>query len=221
MFVSHRCRFILFPDPLGACPWLGRALQPWLDQPIMDKRGTAADAFFFSEMSPAEAELAFDMAGYAFRSYTRIAIIQNPLNRMVNLYDRISARDKVWRMRRGMGAGDPPFSRWLSGTRPNGPGAAPFGGPRWRRFGAWSGAHWCRDYISHVVRAECAKEELTDIFGDIGIAPALGGRADDGSRLKRSVEAFYDEQAQELMSARYAWDLRFYRQPRYDLRLVA
>ncbi len=222
MLVSHRCQFVLFPDPMGACPWITRALDPWLDQPVIGDRGSNAGSHFFRNMSPAEAELAFDMAGFAFRNYTRIAIIRNPFNKMSQLYDRIAVSDKIWRMRRSVGAGDPSFTRWLGGTRPNGSGAAPLGGPRWRRFGAWSAKNWCGDHISHIVRAENAEEELAAVFKDIGISPALGGRSLDMIKLLQPANSRYDAEARAIMHDRYDWDMRFYgRANSSNLRLVA
>jgi hypothetical protein len=38
-------------------------------------------------MSPAEAELAYNLSDLRFRDYTRIAVIQNPLRKMAQLYD--------------------------------------------------------------------------------------------------------------------------------------
>ncbi|MEL6838162.1 MAG: hypothetical protein AAFP85_02650 [Pseudomonadota bacterium] len=221
MLVSHRCRFILFPDPMGACPWIARALEPWLDQPVVGTRNAMTQSYFFRDMSPAEAELAFDMAGFAFRNYTRIAIVRNPVNKMVQLYDRIARTDKIWRMRRSVGVGDPGFTRWLASTRPNGAGASPLGGPRWRRFGAWSGQDWCADHVSHVVRAENAQDELAEVFQDIGISPAFGGRALDALTLMRSAESRYDAEARRIMKDRYAWDLALYARNADNLRLVA
>lgn len=219
--MSHSCRFVLFPDPMGACPWIARALEPWLDQPIVGKRGATMGSHFFCDMSPAEAELAFDMAGFAFRNYARIAIIRNPLNKMPQLYDRIAATDKVWRMRRRVGASNPSFTRWLSSTRPNGFGAAPLGGPRWRRFGAWSAEDWCGDHISHIVRAEHAEDELSKVFQEIGLSPVFGGRALDALKLKQPSWARYGQEAREIVRDRYAWDLSFYENNSAVLKLVA
>ena len=221
MLVSHRHKFVLFPDPLGSCPWINRALEPWLDQPIASKSGSVSGSSFFQGMSPPEAELAFDLEGYAFRNYARIAIIRNPYAKMVQLYDRISTTDKIWRMRRGLGANQPDFARWLAMTRPNGAGAAPLGGPKWRRFGAWSAENWCGDQISHVVRAEHAEQELRPVFDSLGIAPAIGGRALDAIELRKPVSSRYSVAASDLIMNRYAWDMTFYDSLRADLQLVA
>lgn len=220
MLVSHRRRFILFPDPMGACPWMTHALVPWMDEPLQRHKGMGG--FFFQGMSPAEAELAFDMAGYAFRSYTRIAIIRNPFTKMAQLYDRIAATDRVWRMRQRVGASVPDYDRWLATTRPNGNGAAlTSAGPRWRRFGAWSAANWCGDRVSHLVRAETAEQDLPEIFRDIGIRPEFAGRPIDTLRVRQPVSARYGAEATQLIRQRYQWDLQFYETQPADLRLVA
>lgn len=219
MIVSHRCRFVLFPDPMGACPWVERALEPWCDQPIGRDKGTGS--YFFRGMSPAEAELAFDMAGFAFRTYTRIAIIRNPYTKMAQIYDRIAATDRMWRMRRRIGAGNPDFAGWLRNTRSNGNGAAMTGGPRWRRFGAWSAEDWCSDRITHIVRAEMAEIELPKIFSEIGISPAVGGHAIDTLRLEQPVASRYDIASSTLIRDRYQWDLRLYDGQDADLQMVA
>lgn len=212
MLVSHRCRFILFPDPMGACPWISHALEPWLDQPIVGTRNALTKSYFFRDMSPAEAELAFDMAGFAFRNYTRIAIVQNPAEKMVALYERIAKSDKMWRMRRSMGLGDPSFARWLAHTRPNGQGAAPLGGPRWRRFGAWSGRDWCADYVSYVVRAENARTELAGVFRDIGLSPAFGAQARDALERPQEKPSYVTPEARKILQERYSWDFALYGQ---------
>ncbi|MDX8350382.1 hypothetical protein SLH49_20530 [Cognatiyoonia sp. IB215446] len=221
MLVSHRYQFIVFPDPLGACPWISRALEPWLDQPIVGSRNATTQSNFFRDMSPAEAELAFDVAGFAFRKYTRIAIVRHPAQKMVQLYDRIAKTNKIWRMRRSVGVGDPGFTRWLASTRPNGYGAAPFGGPRWRRFGAWSGEAWCGDYVSHVVRAENAEEELTEVFHGLGISPGFSGHALDALTLMQPTQSRYNAEARTILRNRYAWDLNLYGHEAKNLQLVA
>ena len=221
LFVSHRHQFILFPDPLGACPWINRALEPWLDEKVAMKPGTSAGAPFFAGMSPAEAELAFDIHGYTFRNYTRVAVIRNPKAKMVQLYDRIYATTPVGRMRRSLGASAPNFDRWLAMTRPYGTGAAPFGGPRWRKFGAWSAENWCGDHLAHVIRAEYAEEELTTLFRGLGISPAFGGRALDALKLRQPVGSRFSVEARALIKERYAWDLSFYDRPQTSLKLVA
>lgn len=220
MFVSHRHRFIVFTDPLGACPWLASTLEPWLDQAIAPDINHSADTFLFSGMSPKEAELAFDTMGFAFRRYTRIAIVRNPVFKLSELYDRIAATDRIWQLRRRLGAPDPDFSRWLYSVRPDGMGAGHRSSPRWRRFGAWSGKAWCGDYVTHTVRAECAKYDLTKVFSEIGLSPVFSAMANDASKhLPRRDR--YDHAAQSVLQDRYAWDIAFYNQHMPNLRLAA
>jgi hypothetical protein len=192
-----------------------------LDQPVATKKGACSKAHFFRGMSPAEAELAFDMTGKAFRSYTRIAIVQNPFAKMAQLYDRIATVDPIWRTRRKLGLLDPEFGRWLQHTRPNGSGAGYPKGPRWRRFGAWSAEAWCDDRITHIVRAETAKHELAQVFRHIGIAPAFACRVADQGDQAMSEMARYDATSTELIRTRYQSDLRLYHMQRPELRLVA
>ncbi|WP_341367999.1 hypothetical protein [Yoonia sp. BS5-3] len=196
------------------------ALLPWMDQPLQRHKGMGSH--FFQGMSPAEAELAFDMAGYAFRNYTRVAIVRNPLTKMAQLYDRIAATDRVWRMRRRVGVTVPDFTTWLAGTRPNGNGAAmTAAGPRWRRFGAWSALDWCQDRVTHVVKAETAERDLPEIFHNIGIKPHFGARPIDTLRVHQPVSARYSPEATRMIEDRYQWDLDFYGFQPAELLLVA
>ncbi len=220
MLISHSHRFILFPDPMGACPWVTHALMPWMDQPLQRHKGMGG--IFFQGMSPAEAEWAFDMAGYAYRSYTRIAIVRNPYTKMAQLYDRIAATDRLWRMSQRVGRTAPSFTQWLASTRPNGNGAAmTSAGPRWRRFGAWSAVDWCQDRVTHVVRAETAEQDLPEIFREVGVSPVFTDRPLDALRLRQPVSGRYDAAAKNLIRERYDWDLQFYEAEPTDLRLVA
>lgn len=220
MLVSHSRRFILFPDPMGACPWVSHALSPWVDQPLQRHKGIGGT--FFEGMSPAEAELAFDVAGHAYRNYTRIALVRNPFIKMAQLYDRIAASDRMWRMRSLVGVNAPHYTQWLAGTQPNGNGAAfHAAGPRWRRFGAWSASDWCNGRVSHVVPAETAERDLPQIFRQIGISPDFVVRPIDTLRLRQPVSSRYDPQAIAIIRERYEWDLQFYESQSADLRLVA
>ncbi|WP_296427363.1 hypothetical protein [Yoonia sp.] len=220
MFVSHSCRFVVFPDPLGACPWMARALQPWLDQPVAADQHSSGAITLFDGMTPAEAELAFDIMGMPFRNYVRIAIVRNPYLKMSQLYDRIADTDRVWQLRRRLGASDPDFARWLRSTRADHVGAGHRTGPRWRRFGAWSAKEWCGDHITHIARAEFAKHDLTQAFKAIGICPAFGGRASDANYVL-PVGRHYDSASTDLIRKRYDWDLSFYEGAGPHLRLVA
>ncbi|MEJ6403163.1 hypothetical protein [Yoonia sp. 2307UL14-13] len=208
--MSHRYQFVLFPDPLNACPWVGPALRPWLDQPVASSRNGNAGIPFFHGMSPAEARLAFDVQGLNFGDYTRIAIIRNPYAKMAQLYYRIAMTDPLWRMRDHVGIDIPRFGRWLRMTRPDGLGAGYRGSARWRRFGAWSAEHWCGPHVTHTVRADAAAEELTTVFDKIGISPAFGDRTvhePTGQRLAR----LYDSESWALIRQRYRHDLLRYR----------
>ncbi len=206
MLVSHGYKFIVFEDPLGACPWLGRTLQPWLDQPILSDRARIAETPFFNGMTPGEAELAFDMHGLVFREYARIAIIRNPFAKMAQLYYRIAMTDPVWRMRQHLGLELPRFNSWLRQTRTNGNGAGHRYSARWRKFGAWSADAWCGDSITHTVRANHAVADLVAVFEELGIAPAFGDRRVHELGAQR-LSRLYDVESNALIRERYQSDL--------------
>jgi hypothetical protein len=105
IIISHRCQFIIFGDPLMTSHWLHDALMSWLDQRVAPTRRAINKTLVFNGMSPAEAELTFDLSDLRFRDCTRIAVIQHPFRRMAQLYDRIAATDPLWRLRRRAGWG--------------------------------------------------------------------------------------------------------------------
>jgi len=203
MLISHRHRFIVFPDPLNTCHWLTRALGPWVDQPVAARKG---DALIFQGMTPAEVELAFDMMGYRFRDYARIAIVQDPYARLAQLYDRIAEVDRLWQLRGHLGLDRPNFYRWLSQTRPNGVGAGWRFSPRWRRHAAWSAARWCDGRINHVIRAEHAGDDLANIFYKLQIAPAFSWRTTDQQILDDPAGPPVSDRSRALIKRRYRSD---------------
>jgi hypothetical protein len=221
MIISHRCKFIIFGNPLMTNHWLHDALQPWVDQHVAPTKREINKTLFFHGMSPAEAELAFNLSDLRFRDYTRIAVIQNPFRKMAQLYDRIAATDPLWRFRRHAGWAVPEFEKWLQNTKPNGTGACFSHGPRWRRFGAWSADAWADGRITHFVRAENANTDLRGVFRQIGIAPLFNAPADDG-RPHRSYEMLrYDAATIDLIRHHYRADLQLYQRAAPELRLVA
>ena len=212
MLVSHRYKFILFQDPLGESPWIADALQPWLDQvvPLVARKG--ADLPLARHMSPLETAQTFAESGRDFDAYTRIAIIRNPYSKLAQLYYRIAMKDPVWRFRQQLGCNYPNFGRWLKKTRPNCFGAGFPGGPRWRKFGAWSADAWCGGVVSHTVRASDAARELAEIFDCIGITPAFGNnRIDEFGRSH--LKALFDNESRCLVRHRYQTDLAICRHP--------
>ncbi len=220
MIVSHRHRFIFFPDPAGGSARIETALRPWADQAICDTRLGTRHNTLFHGMSPAEAELAFDMMDLPFRKYTRVAVVRDPYAKMAYLYHRIAAIDPVWRVRRRLGLTIPDYQEWLRKTRPNGPGAGYRSGPRWRRFGAWSGNAWCGNHISHVVRAEAVEIDLCPILKDLGITPVFGPHL--RTTWRQSSNHFRDHpDVGNVINNRYAWDLAFYGRADQALRLAA
>lgn len=209
MIVSHKCRFVLFADPLGAGAQVMRALSPWADVDVGGHPDRNQGHMFFNNMTPLEAEWAFDASGLAFRSYLRISITEHPFTRLARLYDRIAQTDMMWQLRHLAGLGPPEFGHWLQSTRPDGLGAGNRNSPRWRKHGAWSAKAWESGRIDHTVRVESIEDDLLPVLAELGIAPSL----DDIQTEALDREGWmgrYDEQASDLMSQRYSWDLAQY-----------
>lgn len=220
MLISHRCRFIIFADPLTHCDWVQQAFAPWSDQEVAPFK-TLGKTVFFHGMSPTEAEVAFARRDLPFNNYTRIALVQNPFRRMVHLYDRIAATDPVWRIRRRLGLPVPDFRTWLEYTKPDSHGAARAFGPRWRRFGAWSTTAWANDRVTHFVRAETANDDLRRVFGRIGVTPLFQAPDQSNAVHKFREMLRYDTAAIQIIRDRYAADLKLYHSAAPELRLVA
>lgn len=203
MIVSHERRFVFFPDPLGASAHVARALTPWADS-VPEPRVEGAKV---EDMTPQEAEWAFDSCGLAFRSYLRIAVVEHPFARISRLFDRIRAEDRLWQLRELAGFPPPKFENWLSGIKADGMGAAGRRGPRWRQFGAWSAKRWQSDAISHSVRLEALETDLIPVLGQLGIAPAFDTL--DIAEPPNWGER-YSAGSCQLMQQRYGWDLAQY-----------
>ena len=222
MFVSHRCQFVIFSDPLKSCQWLQNTLSPWADQQIAATKKESRKSLFFNGMSPAEAELAFDLSGLPFHNYTRIAVIQNPFRRMAQIYDRIVATDPVWRLRKRAGWDVPDFATWLESTKPAGNGAGFAIGPRWRKYGAWSADAWADGRITDFVRAETVAEDLRAVFRKMGVAPIFADNSEEQEMHRFAEMLRYDANTMDIIRQRYCSDLKLYhKQPAPKLRLVA
>jgi len=221
MLISHRCQFIIFTDPLKSCQWLQQTLSPWSDQPVAPAKKYSDKSLFFNGMSPAEAELAFDLSGLPFHNYTRIAVVQNPFRRMAQLYDRIKATDPLWRLRKRAGLDLPDFGAWLEKTRPDGNGAGFIAGPRWRKYGAWSADAWGDGRITNFVRAETVAEDLRGVFRQMGVAPVFGDNSEEQEMHRFAEMLRYDATTMEIIRDRYRSDLNLYQKPAPKLRLVA
>lgn len=220
MLVSHAYKFVLFHDPMGSAPWMSRALLPWLDQPVASARKFSSETTLFHGMTPEEAELAFDLMGLSFRSYTRIAIIRNPFAKMAQIYDRIAASDPLWRARENVGLSTPRFAPWLKATKPSGNGAGYKFSSRWRRYGAWSADEWCGDRISHIVRGEDAASTLLPIFQQLGLSPAFGNRPKMNWKNPR-IASLYNARSRAIIQQRYQTDLALYRVDWSEMDLAA
>ena len=77
MIVSHKCKFILFSDPLGAGANVMHALSPWSDEIIAAGPDNKQDRMFFHGMTPTEAEWAFDASGLEVDSTCPRRSVQN------------------------------------------------------------------------------------------------------------------------------------------------
>lgn len=221
MIISHRYQFIIFIDPLMTCLWLQRALWSLSDQRVAPSRRKIAKTLFFNGMSPTEAEQAFELSDLDFSKYTRIAVIQNPFRRMALLYDRIAATDPLWRLRQRAGLPVPEFGDWLHSTQPNGLGAGPARGPRWRRHGAWSADAWADGRITHFLRAENADADLRGVFHQIGINPEFTGPKSDGRPHAFHEMLRYEAATVALIRQRYRADFQLYQNAAPDMCLVA
>lgn len=221
MFISHRCQFIVFSDPFQTSDWLHRTLVPWCDQIVAPTRKKTSKSMFFNGMSPAEAELAFDLLDLPFHKYTCISVVQNPFRRMAQLYDRIVATDPIWKLRQKAGWAIPDFAEWLERTKPDGIGAGHRFAPRWQKFGAYSADAWSGGRITHHLRAENAGQDLRDVFLKMGLVPAFSRdpNSDVPDRMPEMLR--YDATTMDIVRQRYSSDLKAYGKQEPRLRLVA
>jgi len=206
MIISHARKFIVFGDPLGAGDEVEAILNPFGDVEVGTRPRNSP---FFHGMTPTEAEWAFDAAGFAFQSYLRIAIIENPFSRLARLYDRIAQTDTVWQLRHLTGIGPPSFASWLKSVHIDGLGAGHRNSPRWRQQGAWSSKIWESGRITHRIRAEAAEEDLQPVLCALGIAPGTMVTSHDSLAREAWLQR-YDQKSTELVTRRYAWDLAQY-----------
>ena len=206
MIVSHERQLIVFADPLGTGDSVLRALSPWGDVKVLKERERNNANPFFYGMTPQEAEWQVDGMGLAFRSYLRVSMTEHPFSRLARLYDRIAQTDTIWQMRHMAGIGLPNFQSWLRNTKSNGIGAGTRNSPRWRRHGSWSAKAWEVGKISHTVRTEAIKEDLSPVLVALGIAPSFNtdhaSMSDQDTWMER-----YNTGATSMMIDRYGWDM--------------
>jgi len=220
MLISHRCRFIIFSDPLTSSTWVQQAFAPWADEGIGRRKPMSGNGFFHG-MSPAEAQLAFQKRNLRFEDYTRISLVENPFRRIVHFYDRLATTDPVWRMRTALGLTVPDFQTWIENTSPDCQSALTSFGPRWRRFGAWSSTAWAAGRITHFVRSEFVHEDLPRVFARLGVTPLLT-TPDQPTPIHMFREMLrYDTATTQIIRDRYSDDLKRYHSPGPQLRLVA
>jgi hypothetical protein len=221
MFVSHRFRFIVFPNPSGSGHFLNRALAPLVDQRVGSMPGTRDNSLLFHKMTPQEAEIAFSLMGINFGNYTKIAIIENPFKRMADLYDRICLADPVWRIRSRLGIAQPTFGRWLQKTKADGVGAGTRFSPRWQRLGAWSADAWATDHIDHFLHADTAVQDLSKIFRHLTFASDTSLGIEATARMPNEQMTRYDAASTNIIKQRYRSDLEILHSRRHELQLVA
>ncbi|MEM8537363.1 MAG: hypothetical protein AAGF56_05820 [Pseudomonadota bacterium] len=208
MLISHRHRFVVFPDPLDVCPYIRRALDPWIDRSLRHLATGRAGLSTSTIMTPTEVARDFPAGEGRFDDYTRIAILQDPYQRMAQLYHMICHSDRYWQLRQDWRFGVPSFDRWLAATRPFGRGAGHILSPRWRRHGAWAAEPWCAGHVTHVARAEAAADDLSQIFRLRDIAPSFSCRDSDQTGVAVPDKRIYTQGSVALIEARYAVDLR-------------
>ncbi|MGR3573087.1 sulfotransferase family 2 domain-containing protein [Brevirhabdus sp.] len=213
MIVSHRHRFVFFSNPKTGSESIRRMLAPWNEVAVRPYRAAAP---FYPHMSPAEAYVAFQRAGWDFTAYRRITCLRDPYPRLVSLYRMIAAVDGIWRLRqrwgRPLGLGAPSFARWLAAARPRGRGGGGRAHQRWRRHGAWSAEAWTGGgrLITDVLRLEHLGRDLPPLMTELGLtdpaqapSPAIPW---DNRRTAADWRGYYTAASARLVARRYAWD---------------
>lgn len=221
MFISHRCRFIIFTDPCEKLPWLEQALARWTDEDVSLTGGPTRKTPFFAGMSPREVRIAFQGLGLDYDSYTRIAIVQNPFRRVAAHYDRLRAIDPVWRLRVRAGLRIPDFRNWLlSGQFEGGSLLQRLLPPRHGLTRRLVAQKWQKGDINSFVRAEYAAADLRAAFRKLAVVPAIDLSL--GDKPHRFPEILrYDRDTVEVVQRRFRDELRFYSDLGAGLDLVA
>jgi len=211
MFVSNACQFIIFPDPLGASKADCQVLHPWLDHTATAPKHASHTC---PDTSPREALAKMQKPNTAVFAYTKIAIIENPFQRMVRLYDRIALTDPLWRLRGRAGIANPSFASWLENTQASGAGAGGLFRPNWRRFGAWSADQWSGGIIDHFVRADNLTQDLQRVFQRMKVAPILTAKTQASEAKAYAAMLRYNSRTAALIRDRYSSDLRIFQDHR-------
>ena len=133
--------------------------------------------------------------------------VRNPWERLVSLYEH-SKREQV---------DIAPFSQWLSSTEG---GAIATDGehlPPWRRYGAWSIAHYIRgnsqqSLVDRVIRLEDIRVDLVRVLKAQGVP--LADNKGPGWRNQHSGTAsyrdYYDEISRSFVEEHYRYDIEHY-----------
>ena len=211
MFISHRCRFIIFTDPADPLPWLDKALAPWTDECVSQSGTPTSTHKFFAGMTPDQVRAEFDSQGLDFESYTRIAVVQNPLRRIAAHYDRLVKTDPIWRIRLRAGLHVPDFRSWLLSGKFEANGILDRIFARGRKFASRLAAYtWRNGDIDEFVRVEYAASDLRAAFRKLAVVPAID--LSEGDKPHRFAEILrYDFETMELVQRRFRDDLQLYR----------
>lgn len=204
MFVSHACQFVIFPGPLGTSPELSQLMK------AMPVHTANTRQPYHRHLPPRAALSKAQGADANILSYPKIAIIENPYTRLVRIYDRIVARDPVWRLRRKAGIAIPQFTAWLNRTQRGGASATGFLHPLWRRHGVWPADKWSGGVIDHFVRADQLNQDLQQIFHQMKVSPILPAAAKSSDADLYAAMQCYDSYTAALVRDRYSFDLRIF-----------
>lgn len=211
MIISHRHRFIFFSMPKTGSESLRALFAPLQEEDVPDWRNRTP---FYSHMPPAEAQAAFAAKGWDFARYARISCMRNPYPRLVSLYRMIADVDGIWKLRRRCGLSDPPFSRWLRSTSPQGRGGGGRAHQRWRRYGTWSAAQWSGGLITHQVQLEHLAHDLPPVLRALNLPIEASALPHVNARPAQDWRRWYDPATAALVARRYAADLENY--PAFD-----
>ncbi len=206
MRISHRHRFVFFANPKTGSSSVRQFLNPWTDvMPVKNYLERTAENPFYPHITPLEAQGLFAERGWDFAGYTKFVLVRNPWARLVSLYRHVHQAD----------AATPAFADWLPTTAPDGAGGGGEDWQRWRRYGAWSIAHYVSDgaggtLVDHVLRLEDIAVALKPFLAGLGL-PGVAARAIPHSNRRadgRPYTSWYTPATAALVASRYRYDIR-------------
>ena len=204
MRISHRYRFVFFANPKTGSSSVRQFLNPWADVlPVRDYRERTADNPFYPHITPLEAQGLFAARGWDFAGYTKFVLVRNPWARLVSLYRHVCEIDPA----------TPGFFDWLFTTEPHGRGGGGEDWQRWRRYGAWSIAHYIGDgaggtLVDHVLRLEDIATTLKPFLEGLGLPVAAHEIPHSNRRADaRPYTSWYTPAAAGVVASRYRYDI--------------